>query len=154
MIGSPTPYVTEEDYLSGERRSERRHEYYGGRLRPLADASRAHETVAGNLFALLWNHLRERGCQPFKGDMKVRLTVAGKSLYYYPDVMVACDPADSHPLYAERPKLIIEVLSDDENKALVEKLLAYQRIASLEEYVVASQKPEAPFVYIFRRSNG
>ena len=68
--------------------------------------------------------------------------------------MVACEPTDNHRLYREKPKLLIEVLSEDENKDLVEKYFAYQRIATLEEYVVASQDPAKPEVRIFRRVEG
>jgi Uma2 family endonuclease len=153
VSAQPLPFVTEEDYLTGELRSEVKHEYYHGRVWAMAGATRAHELVAGNLFALLWNHLRGSGCRVFKSDMKVRLALAKQPLFYYPDVMVSCDPADRHELYSDRPKLIIEVLSGDEDKDLVEKLLAYQRIPSLEEYVVASPRAEQPAVYIFRKAD-
>jgi Uma2 family endonuclease len=154
MTAELVPYITEEEYLAGEPRSAVKHEYFDGRVWAMAGATDSHEMVSGNFFLALGNHLRGKGCRVYKSDMKVRLTLAGKPLFYYPDVMVACDPDEKHPLYRERPRLIVEVLSEDEDKDLVEKLLAYQRIASLEEYVVASQRAEAPMVKIFRRAEG
>ncbi len=41
--------------------------------------------------------------------MKVR--VEQNDAFYYPDVMVACDPQDTESLYKRFPCLIVEVLS-------------------------------------------
>jgi len=68
--------------------------------------------------------------------------------------MVACQPTDNARYFREQPVLLGEVLSEDENKDLVEKYFAYQRITSLEEYIVLSQNPAQPEVQIFRRSEG
>ncbi len=150
----PVSYITEEEYLEGEQHSEVKHEYYDGQVYAMAGASDGHELVAGNVFAALLAHLRGKGCRVFKSDMKLRLRFREKPLHYYPDVMVACDPADAHPLYRERPKLLVEVLSSDWNKDIVEKGAIYPRIATLEEYVVIDPQPEAPEVQISRRANG
>ena len=68
--------------------------------------------------------------------------------------MVAGDPAEAHPLYREHPKLIVEVLSEDWKKDIVEKTATYARIPALEEYVVFDPKPDAPEVTISRRADG
>ena len=68
--------------------------------------------MAGNLFIAIGSHLRGKRCRVFKGDMKVRLNLNEKDLFYYPDVMVVCDPADSEPYSKTRPKLIVEVMSE------------------------------------------
>ncbi len=160
MTAEAVPYITEEEYLASEPFSDVKREYFDGRVWPvggpwgMAGATRVHEVASGNAFGLLWNHLRGKGCRVFKSDMKLRLAVGNTPLFYYPDVMVACDPADAHPLYCERPRLIIEVLSTDEKRDLIEKRLAYRAISSLEEYVVADPRPEAPVVYVFRRAEG
>jgi Uma2 family endonuclease len=145
-------YVTVEAYLEGERHSEVRHDYFDGEVFAMAGASREHELVAGNFFIALQLHLRGKPCRVFKDGMKLRLTALGSDLFYYPDVMVACDPADNHRYYCEKPKLLIEVLSEDASKDLVEKYLAYQRLPSLEEYVVVNPNPAKREVRIFRRS--
>ena len=75
-------------------------------------------------------------------------------VFYYPDVMVTCDPTDADPLFRKSPKLIIEVLSENKKKDLIEKAAVYPAIESLEEYVTVDPNPEAPEVRISRRSNG
>lgn len=148
------PYITEAEYLEGERLAEVKHEYYDGQVHAMAGASEGHELVALNIASSLLTHLRGKGCRVFKSDMKLRVLFRGKTLYYYPDVMVACDPADDQPLYRERPKLLIEVLSEDWKKDIVEKAAVYSRIPSLEEYVVIDPNPAAPEAQISRRDNG
>ena len=152
MSAEAIPYVSVEDYLAGELRSEVRHEYFDGFVSEMAGASDWHEIVAGNLFAALHTHLRGKPCRPFQNGMKVRMRVRNRDLFYYPDIMVACQPDDRARYFREHPVLIGEVLSEDENKDLVEKYFAYQRIAALEEYIVLSQDPAKPEVHIFRRS--
>lgn len=154
ISAEPVAYITEQEYLEGEMLSEERHEYFDGHVYAMAGATDSHEIVAMNIAGLLWAHLRGKPCRVFKGDLKVRLRFIEKPLYYYPDVMVACDPTDNHRLYRERPKLLIEVLSKDENKDWVEKSSAYRRIESLEEYVIADPNPDQPVVWILRREDG
>ncbi len=112
MTAERVPYITEEEYLEGEKHSEVRHEYFDGVVFAMAGATKQHEHVAMNFGGRLWQHLLGKGCQVFKGDMRLRLPpIMGKGLYYYPDVMVTGDPSDDDEIYCERPKLIIEVPS-------------------------------------------
>ena len=154
IAAEPVRYITEEEYLEGEQLAEVKHEYFDGQVFAMAGASDGHELVAGNIFAALLAHLRGKGCRVFKSDMKLRLQFRGKTLHYYPDIMVACDLADKNPLYRERPRLLIEVLSEDWKKDVVEKAATYPRIETLEEYVTIDPNPEAPEVQISRRADG
>lgn len=147
-------FITPEDYLESERRSEERHDYLNGRIVVVEGACVEHEIVAGNLAAAVHMHLKGKPCQAFKSGMKLRIRTMGNDLFYYPDVMVTCDPADTHRYYREKPKLVIEVLSEDTNKDLVEKFFAYKTIPSLEEYVIVNPNPAAREVRILRRSSG
>jgi Uma2 family endonuclease len=81
----------------------------------------------------------------------VRLHIAGRDVFYYPDLMVTCDPRDTHRLFKSYPKVIIEVLSEStENTDRREKFWNYIQLESMEEYVlVAQDKVE---VTIFRRA--
>jgi Uma2 family endonuclease len=73
-------------------------------------------------------------------------------LFYYPDLMVTCDPRDTHPLFNRFPKLIIEVASEStEMLDRREKLLEYLRIETLDEYVLISQQRQE--ITVFRRSS-
>src|SRR3954452_8317388 len=70
----------------------------------------------------------------------------------YPDVMVGCDPRDTHRLYLQYPKLIVEVAPEStERLDRTEKRMAYQTIAPLEEYFIISQ--DRVQVIALRRSN-
>jgi Uma2 family endonuclease len=146
--------ISVDDYLEGERFSEIKHEYSGGVVTAMAGASRKHELVGGNLFASIHTHLRGKGCRTFKSDMKLHTEVIGSDIFYYPDIMVACEPDDDQPYFVRKPKLIIEILSDNVMRDRVEKFLVYQRITSLLEYVVVGQHPDRPEVTIFRREDG
>lgn len=154
MTAEAVHYVTEQEYLAGEPRSDVKHEYHDGVVYAMAGASDVHELVSLNLAVALSNHLRGKGCRVFKSDMKVRLSFLEKPFYRYPDVFVACDPTDNHRLFRERPKLIVEVLSDDWDDAAMAKFIAYRSIASVEEIVFAEPNPDAPIVYLSRRADG
>lgn len=150
MIASPQPFLSVEDYLQLESRSPTKHEYMNGDVYGMAGASDAHVTIAGNLFALLRSHLRGRGCRVFIADMKAR--IEARNCFYYPDVMVTCDPRDQEtPNYKRFPKLIVEVLSDStEAFDRGDKFETYQALDSLEEYVLINTRHRR--VECFRRN--
>ncbi len=62
-------------------------------------------------------------------------------MFYYPDVLVACDSTDNAPYYRERPTVIFEVLSPEtERTDRREKAIAYRQLPSLEAYVLVEQE--------------
>jgi Uma2 family endonuclease len=134
-------WITPEEYLEGERASEVRHEYVDGRVYAMAGASDDHNRIAGNIFRELSNALRGKRCEPFITDMKVKVpSLSITDAYFYPDVLVACDPTDNAKYYRERPTLIIEVLSPEtERTDQREKAIAYRQIPSVEMYVLVEQ---------------
>jgi Uma2 family endonuclease len=144
------PIVKVEDYLAGEQVREVRHEYIAGQLFAMVGASRAHNTIAGNCFSLLHAHLRGGTCQVFMSNMKVRVSKA--DAFYYPDIVVSCEPRDDKALCLNAPVMILEVLSPaTEIIDRREKRLAYQRLDSLQEYVLAAQ--DSRRIEVYRRSN-
>jgi Uma2 family endonuclease len=63
MIANPIlNYLDSEAYLIAEEQSSVKHEYIDGQVYAMAGASDAHVTTAGNVFALLRNHLRGSKC--------------------------------------------------------------------------------------------
>lgn len=145
-------FIPVDDYLSGEQLSEVRHEYIGGEVYAMAGASKAHNTLAGNLFSALHAHLRGKRCRPYMGDVKVRLQVMDNDVFYYPDVVVGCDARDKHPHFMRFPTVIVEVLSDTTERIdRREKFWSYARIETLEEYVLVAQDKRE--VTVFRRAN-
>lgn len=132
--------LSEQEYLHGELISEIRHEYVDGEVYAMAGAGEAHNLIALNIAAKLREFARGGPCRVFISDMK--LHVQTWKAYYYPDIMVTCDPDDSHSHFKERPSLVVEVLSPGtESTDRREKMLAYRTLTSLKEYVlVASDK--------------
>ncbi len=146
-------FLTVEEYLTGEQLSDVKHEYIAGKVHAMAGASWWHNRFAGRLYSRLETHLDTKPYTPFTGDMKVRMRVKSQDLFYYPDVVVSCDPRDVGGYCLSHPKLIIEVLSEStERLDRTEKMSNYLTLPSLEEYLlVAEDKPEAT---LFRRRTG
>lgn len=144
--------ITVDAYIEGEQRSEVRHEYIGGQVYVMSGGSEAHNMLCGNLYSALRQHFRGKPCKAFMADMKLRLSIAEDDIFYYPDVMVTCDPSDDAKYYKTEPTVLVEVLSPStERLDRREKFLSYQSLPSLEEYVLVDQ--EQVKVTCFRRAN-
>ncbi|MDJ1171642.1 Uma2 family endonuclease [Roseofilum sp. BLCC_M154] len=145
-----TALISVPDYLEGEKLSPIRHEYIGGQIFAMSGGSEEHNRIAGNIYTRLLIHLRGSGCKTFMSDMKVNMPIARDTadLFYYPDVMVTCDPEDREKYYKTSPCLIVEVLSPStESLDRREKRLNYQSLPSLQEYVLVSQTEMKVEVY-------
>ncbi len=128
--------------------SDVRHEYVDGAIYAMVGGTERHNQIALTLASMLRTHLHGKPCRVFISDMKVRVG----TVFYYPDVMVACGKADPTGLYQTDPTLLIEVLSDStESKDRLEKLVAYQKIQSLQEYALISQ--DKVRLDLYRREN-
>jgi Uma2 family endonuclease len=85
--------------------------------------------------------------------MRVRVIATGRATY--PDVSMVCGPLEYDPEDAARttitnPTLLVEVLSVTTEKGdRGNKWMHYQRIPSLQEYVLVSQNPR---IEVFRRT--
>jgi Uma2 family endonuclease len=142
--------ITVDDYLAGEDGSDVRHEYIGGTVYAMTGASRRHGLISLNVGSFLRPLVRGSDCQVFVNDMKVRLKIAEDDVFYYPDVVLTCDPTDREPYFCARPCLIVEVLSEQTERVdRREKFLAYTRMPSLEMYVMVAQDRRR--VEVFRR---
>jgi Uma2 family endonuclease len=133
------PEITYAEYLTYEHESEVKHEFVNGQAFAMAGASEAHNLIVGSLFSRFRSHLRGKPCRVFSSDMKLTIAEANNATYY-PDVMVVCDRTDSDPYVKQKPCLLVEVLS--QSTALLdrrEKLFNYQKLESLQEYVLVSQ---------------
>lgn len=149
-LATTNRFISVDDYLSGEQNSEIRHEYVDGKVYAMVGASDRHGLITLNLGSALNLRLPEH-CQAFTSDMKVRIRTDDKDIFYYPDILVSCDPRDRETYYREDPCLVIEVLSPNTARTdRFEKFLFYQQIDSLREYVLVSQDDR--LVEVFRRS--
>jgi len=144
--------LTVEDYLTGEDGNDIRHEYIDGQVYAMTGASDRHGLITGNIYAVLRPLLRGTHCQLFASDMKVRLDVSHQDIFYYPDLLLSCDPTDRETYYRTKPCLLVEVLSETTERIdRREKLFAYQTIPSLQEYLLVSQTQQT--LQIHRRSD-
>lgn len=131
--------LSNRDYLQGELESDIRHEFYDGLVFAMAGAGEKHNIISGNLFSALRQKSRGTDCRTFIADMKLYLPELNR--FYYPDILLTCDPEDGHEYYKQNPCLIVEVLSPTtEHIDRREKLHAYQNIASVKEYLLVSQE--------------
>jgi Uma2 family endonuclease len=127
--------ITVEDYLAAESKSDIKHELINGQMYARVGASGFHNLIAGSLFAKLRSHLNAP-CHVFMSDMKVRVN----SDFYYPDIVVSCEPVNDTTYYLNEPSLIIEILSlSTEGRDRIEKSMTYRSLPSLKEYVLVSQ---------------
>lgn len=138
--------ISVADYLDGELRSPVRHEYIDGEVFAMSGSSRRHNLIVGNLFTAARTGARGRGCQVFANDMKV--FIAARNIFYYPDVSCCCDPLDREDYFLTRPCFVVEVLSP--STAAIdrrEKRLNYATLDSLREYVLVNQDQRRVDVY-------
>lgn len=135
------PFITPQEYLALERKATVKSEYIQGQIYAMSGASRQHNRITFNVAAILHPQLRGGPCEGYFNDMRVK--VKDDSLYTYPDVVVACGVARFEDAMLDTlldPTLIIEVLSDSTEKYDRGKKFAYyQRIESLQEYVLIAQ---------------
>ncbi len=118
-----------------------RSEYYRGEMFALAGASRRHNLITGNVFGELHVQLKQRLCEVYQSDMRVKVSTSG--LYTYPDVVATCtEPRfeDEHGDTLLNPQVIVEVLSaSTEAWDRGRKFEHYRAISALSEYVLISQ---------------
>lgn len=130
--------LTFAEYVQLEKNSRIRHEYIAGQLFEMDEVSQEHDLICANLMSQLHTHLRERSDRVLMSDTILWIEVA--DVAYYPDVMVVCDPEERSRNFQTQPCLIIEVLSaSTEATDRQEKWFAYQKLKSLQEYVLVSQ---------------
>ena len=153
-LGSPLNLISVEEYLKLEQDGEIRHEYVAGQIYAMTGSSREHNLIATNLISLLRPHLRGGVCRAFVSDMKVEIQTSSQraDFFYYPDVVVTCDPQDRERYFLTSPCLVIEILSPSTQATdKREKRINYQTISSLQEYVLISQ--DEIKVEVYRQDN-
>ncbi len=143
------PVLSVEGYLEGEQYSEIKHEYLAGQVVAMAGASDRHGLIAMALGVILHPLARKRGCQLFMADMKVCVQDGKDTYFYYPDLLLACDPNDREsPFYRTNPCLIVEVTSPSTTRIdRREKLFAYRHIPGLREYLILDQDTRRADLY-------
>lgn len=141
MSSQTKPKYTPQEYLTAERVSPQRNEYFNGEIFAMGGASEKHNLIVGNIFASLHAQMRGRPCKVYSSDMRIKINETG--LYTYPDVVALCGEAnfdDEQQDTLLNPQVIVEVLSKStEGYDRGETFAHYRRIESLFEYLLISQ---------------
>lgn len=141
-------YLSVEDYLAYEEKSEIRHEYIDGEIFATSGSSTNHNQIAINMVALIRPHLRGSKCRVFISDMKIKINQENATFFYYPDLLVTCSENDTEKYFKTEPNLIIEILSKSTKRNdLNEKRINYQSLSTLQEYVLIDQDQIRVIIY-------
>ncbi|HVG43258.1 MAG TPA: Uma2 family endonuclease [Longimicrobium sp.] len=135
------PLVSRAEYLALERRASEKSEYVDGRIYAMAGTSRFHNLIVINIVRELATQLRDRPCETYASEMRVKVQRTG--MYTYPDVVAVCEEPrleDAELDTLLNPSVIVEVLSPStESYDRGEKFAHYRRLESLREYVLVAQ---------------
>ncbi|MEZ4960273.1 MAG: Uma2 family endonuclease [Saprospiraceae bacterium] len=130
------------EYLEIERRTGEKHEFYNGKLTPMAGGTISHNRIARNILGELYKRLASKPeLEIFGSDQKVYLPKF--NFYLYPDALVIA----GRPVQVEEqadaitnPLLIVEVLSKSTKQydgGL--KFIEYKSLPSFREYILLRQ---------------
>lgn len=151
----PQNFITEEEYLTFERTSLTKHEYYNGRIYAMTGAKEAHNLIAGNTIASLHSQLRRTPCRVYPSDMRVKVVKTG--LNTYPDIVVVCGQPEFTDEVRDtliNPVVIIEILSPStERYDRGMKFQHYRTIETLRDYILIAQD-QYHIEHFSRQENG
>lgn len=156
MSTVPKYSLSPAQYLAQERQAEFKSQYFRGEVFAMAGASREHNLIVGNLVGEIRNALKDRRCEVYPSDMRVKVAATG--LYTYPDATVVCgDPVfeDDHFDTLINPTVVFEVLSEStESWDRGGKFRQYRDIPSLQEYAMVTQDRPGVERYIRQQDGG
>jgi Uma2 family endonuclease len=140
-------FMSENAYLEFEKASKIKHEYVCGRVFAMAGTSKKHNKIALNIGFQFRQAARNTNCEVYVADVKLK--IAHRENYYYPDVMVGCEE-ENNDYFIEKPCILVEVTSKStETIDRREKLSSYKSIESLQTYLIVSQ--ETMFIEAYQR---
>ena len=148
----PRHHYTLEEYFALEQVGEARYEYWDGDILCMSGGTERHYTISENLRTLLPQILKGRNCLPYSGAVPIQ--TPSLPPYRYPDASVVC----GKPVFVNvggidvltNPILVVEVLAPGtEQFDKTAKRDAYQKLASLKEYLIVAQ--DAPHITRYHR---
>ncbi|MBW7901621.1 MAG: Uma2 family endonuclease [Rhodocyclaceae bacterium] len=136
-------------YLAWEAEQPERNEYMAGEVFAMVGVRQSHNVATLNLASFLRTELKGSPCRVFIESVKTRIEAA--DCFFYPDVLVTCDPRDrATPDYVSHPLLVVEVLSESTaGFDRGDKFAAYRKLESLQEYALVDVA--AKRIDVFRR---
>ncbi len=141
--------MTEDEYFLFEEKSMVKHELINGNLYEMSGVSIFHNDICGNIFFLMRTFLKDTHWKIGLENFKVK-TPEGN--YFYPDIMICENKPAKY--YAEKPVLIIEVLSETTRKFdLIDKFIQYQKFETLEYYLCVEPEQQV-IIFNYKTESG
>lgn len=129
------------EYLAWERAQPEKHEYHVGEVFAMAGGSPRHNFLSGAAVAELRAAVKGKGCHVLTSAQRIAAKPGER--YVYSDGVVVCGGAQMEPGTHDvlaNPSAVVEVLSrSTEAYDRGEKWDAYQRIPSLQDYLLIAQ---------------
>src|SRR5438046_2727493 len=146
-------YVSPEEYLSLERASEIKHEYYKGEVYAMSGASWKHNVIVKNINTIILPFLKGKPCNMFGSDLRIH--IPENTLYTYPDFSIICGKAETtDDDNITNPSVIIEILSKstkDYDRGT--KFNLYRSIETLKEYILIDSTSMIVEIYAKQNDN-
>jgi Uma2 family endonuclease len=126
------------DYLEQEINADLKSEYIDGEIIPMSGGAANHNQIIVNLVAALTLAFKHKPLRVFTSDL--RLWVARRRIFTYPDVMIVSGPLVFYEDWQDtitNPQIIVEVLSrSTEQYNRTDKFSAYRTLATFQEYIL------------------
>jgi Uma2 family endonuclease len=139
--------VTTEQFFAWVSGQEERYELVDGEVVMMAGVGRRHDAIVVNLTTAIHSQTRGGPCQTFTGDTYVATSPSTRRM---PDMGVDYGKPDDASLTADRPSLVVEVLSPTTGGFDVTvKLAEYQALSSLDYILFVDT--DSPKVHLYSR---
>ncbi len=129
------------DYLAWERDQPSKHEFHLGEVFAMAGGSPRHNGLSAAAIVELHTALRGKRCRALSSDQ--RISAKEGERYVYADAVVVCGGVETEPGTTDvlaNPSILVEVLSrSTQAYDRGDKWEAYQRLASLTDYLLVAQ---------------
>ena len=136
-----TKSMSAAEFLAWEREQPTKHEFHRGEVFAMAGGSPRHNLLSASIGAELRGIMRGTPCLVLSSDQ--RISAQQGERYVYADVVVACEGVKLEGGTSDvlaNPTVVVEVLSPrTETYDRGEKWEAYQRLATLTDYLLVSQ---------------
>jgi Uma2 family endonuclease len=132
--------MTEAEFLDWQLGETDRYELVDGQPRAMTGARFGHDRVLVNIMTALQIALRATSSpyRPFSADIAVRVPEGNLRR---PDIAVYCPPFDFDAMVSDRPRMVVEVLSESTfNTDHIDKLDEYKGIAALDYILLVAPR--------------
>jgi Uma2 family endonuclease len=147
MQPSVVQTISPERFLAWVTGQEERFELVEGEVVMMAGAGRRHDSIVVNLTAAVHSRVRGGPCQTFTSDTYVSTSPSTRRMA---DLGVDCGKPDDNSLTADKPALVIEVLSPTTGGFdITIKLAEYQSLPSMDYILFVDT--EMPNVHLYSR---